>query len=70
MGISEKIWTNGVSPKRASKMQLRDFDLNTISQVSDLAQLPDVLKFNGELEFNPYKSWGGTSRKMSHPSVS
>ena len=26
-GHAEKIWPSGVSPKRASKMQLRDLDL-------------------------------------------
>ena len=30
MGICEKIWSSGVSPKRASKMQLRDVDLRSV----------------------------------------
>ena len=30
MGICEKIWSSGVSPKRASKMQLRNVDLRSI----------------------------------------
>ena len=30
VGICEKIWPNGVSPKRASKMQLRDVDLRSV----------------------------------------
>ena len=34
-------------------------------RVLDLAQLSDVLKFNGELESNPYKSWGVTFPRMS-----
>jgi len=28
--IRKKIWPNGVSPKRASKMQLRDVDLRSV----------------------------------------
>ena len=101
MGIwayAKKMWSNGISPKRASKMWLRDVDLrsvvasvqklwskafftkempcilhyntkkisNTISiQVSDLAQLPDGLKFNVDQESNPYKSGGVTSTKVN-----
>ena len=30
MGICEKIWSSGVSPKRASKMQLRNVDLRSV----------------------------------------
>ena len=30
MGICEKIWSSGVSPKRASKMRLRDVDLRSV----------------------------------------
>ena len=30
MGICEKIWTNGVSPKRESKMQLRDVNQRSL----------------------------------------
>ena len=79
MGIwayAKKIWSNGVYPKRASKMWLRQFKSysqklfsqkmpcnlhyntkkisKTISrQVSDRAQLPDVLKFNVDKESKP-----------------
>ena len=34
IGICEKIWPNGVSPKRASKMQLRDVDLRSLGHSS------------------------------------
>ena len=30
MGICEKIWSSGVSPKKASKMQLRNVDLRSV----------------------------------------
>ena len=30
MGICEKIWSSGVSPKKASKMELRDVDLRSV----------------------------------------
>ena len=30
MGICEKIWSSGVSPKRASKMQLRNVNLRSV----------------------------------------
>ena len=30
MGIFEKIWSSGVSPKKASKMELRDVDLRSV----------------------------------------
>ena len=30
MGICEKIWPSGVSPKKASKIQLRDVDLRSV----------------------------------------
>ena len=41
---------------------------NTISrQVSDLAQLPDGLKFNVDQESSRYKSGGNTSTKVCHP---
>ena len=30
MGIFEKIWSSGVSPKKASKMQLRNVDLRSV----------------------------------------
>merc|ERR1711894_821656 len=30
MGICEKIWSSGVSPKKASKMELRDVNLRSV----------------------------------------
>ena len=30
MGICEKTWSSGVSPKKASKMELRDVDLRSV----------------------------------------
>ena len=43
---------------------------NTISsQVSGRAQLPDVLKYNVDKEFNPRKSGGLTSRILTHPNA-
>ena len=34
MGICEKIWSSGVSPKKASKMQLRNVDLRSVGHSS------------------------------------
>ena len=56
MGISEKIWSSGVSPKRASKMQLRDFDLSSVGHSSQKLwpktcfqkKMPCILHYNAK----------------------
>ena len=70
--MRKKIWPRWVSPKRASKMQLRHTDLKSVGHSSQKfwpKPLQNGLKLYGDQESRRFQPCGTTPRKRSHSNL-